>query len=303
MALGTALAIGAGIGALAGAIPKTSSQDWSSSISLGPASKTETNQLGFLEQNFNDLRALSNAGPGKQDVQNSLNSTRSLADMFGQYAQSGGLPTDQDISSSNQIATNLFNPQRVAMQQAFQDQSTEANRRAALMGRSMNDPILAAKLAQEQTRQGAMLEAQQGSFAQQFALQQPDRRLGYASQQANVLGGLATQAMANRQALSAMGEGILGREREFRLATANRSGTQSSTSGGGIGGAISGGLAGAGMGANLFSMFGNSGGGGGGFNFGGGAQAPSQFSGMNYGQPANSMFGVSSASSLIGGLR
>jgi hypothetical protein len=120
------------------------------------------------------------------------------------------------------------------------------------MGRSLNDPILAAKLAQEQTRQGAMLEANQGSFAQQFALAQPDRRLGYANQRANILGGLATQAMSNRQALAAMGEGILQREREFRLATANRSGTNTNTSGGGVAGGIGGALAGGALGMNLF---------------------------------------------------
>ena len=172
---------------------------------------------------YNSLRGMVGAGPGQADVKNSYNSQLDLAAMLKQYSQAGGAdPTTADISRSNDLAAKLFGGQRVAMQQSFQDQTIAANRQAALMGRSANDPILAAKLAQEQTRQSALLDANQGAYATQYAMQQPAQRLGYAQNYASLQGGLASQAMANRQALLGLGSQIQESDRSWRLNTADR---------------------------------------------------------------------------------
>jgi hypothetical protein len=151
-------------------------------------------QLGSAGQNA-ATGALGNLANLRNDA--SFGANRDLASMLQQYSQGGYLPNEQDNSTAQSFAQSQFNPQRVAMQQAFQDQLTQANRQAALSGRGMNDPILRAKLAQEQTRQQSQLEAQQGAFASNFALQQPMQRLQFAEGRANVL----TQDMARRQGL------------------------------------------------------------------------------------------------------
>jgi hypothetical protein len=109
------------------------------------------------------------------------------AAQLGQYAQAGAMPSSSDISRANDYAASQFGAQRVAMQQAFDQQLTQANRQAALSGRGVNDPILKAKLAQEQARQQALIDAQQTAFASQFAQQQPKERLQFAEGRLNVL--------------------------------------------------------------------------------------------------------------------
>lgn len=257
IATGTALALGATglLGGLAGGAGKNSSSQ--SGVDAGAATGAENmGQQGMLNA-YNQLQGMTDAGPGQSDVTASLDSSRGLADMLKQYSEGGYNPSAGDITTSNQQAAALFGGQRVGMQQAFDDQRTQANRVAGLSGRNINDPILQAKLAQEQTRQSSVLDANQGSFAQQLAMQAPMQRLGFAQQRAGVLGGLATQAMQNRQMIAAMGEGIMNNERNFRLQTATRWGNEQS--GGGAGGAITGALGGIGAGASLATGLSNSG--------------------------------------------
>jgi hypothetical protein len=274
MAIATGTAIALGGGALLGGIAGSQGQRQTSERTIGPESLLGARLGGFTQsqhdalnaawargdtaevqrlqklkesggevgQQYSALGDMVNAGPGMSDVTRGLESQRSLADLYRQYAEGGYNPTAQDISSSQTLAQSLFNPQRIAMQQAFQDQSTEANRRAAVMGRSMNDPILAAKLAQEQTRQSSMLEANQGAWSTQYSMQQPMMRLGFKEQQTNVLQGLASQAMQNRQTLLGIGSGLLNSERNFQMGQ----GTTTTTSGGGFGGFLQGAMGGAG---------------------------------------------------------
>lgn len=136
--------------------------------------------------------------------------SRDLADMFRQYSESGALPTQADIDRSNIFAASTFAPQRVAQEQAFRDQILEANRQAALSGRNINDPVLRARLAQEQTRQNALLQAQQGAFATQFAQQQPKERLSYAEGRTNVLSQALQNRLGQQQNLFALGQNAFG---------------------------------------------------------------------------------------------
>lgn len=280
MPIGTALGLGiAGLGALAGAQGKNSTQ--TESVDAGNPSFNENLGSQGMMSAYSQLQGMMGAGPGQQDVAASTDASRGFAQMLQQYAQNGAGPSQGDINQGNTLAASVFAPQQTALQQSFVDQGVQADRQSALMGRSINDPILQAKLRTEQMRQSAMLGSQQGSFATQYAMQQPMQRLGFAQQNAQVLGGLATQAMANRQSLAAMGAGIMGNERQYRLQTASR--TQSQQSGGGLAGAISGGLGGLASGMNLMNGMGAGGlfGGGGGFsNFSqaGGPVAPNMMS-------------------------
>lgn len=273
------------VGGIAGAMGNHSEQTQTSGVNLNAASGLQGAAQGATQQGLSDFGNMVGAGPGSSDVSAYTDNSHSLASMLQSYSQNGGMPDQNDISNSNNIASNLFASQRTQLAQNFQDQGYQANQQAALMGRSADDPVLRAKLAQDQTRQQALLQGQQGGLAQQLALQMPMQRLGFAQQQNQVLGGLASQALANRQTLASMGSGILGQQQAYQLATSQHYGTQSQSSGGGVGGALTGALGGlgAGMGAaaGMGSMMGGGGGfGGSGFSMGG-SNMGSYFGGSN----------------------
>ncbi len=239
-------------GAISGGQKDRSKQEQHGGITMAPEGALEAQARTINGQSLGQLNDFVNAGPGMSDVTEGLGAQRSLADMFKAYSQQGGnLPTADDITRSNQLGQQMFSAQNLGMKQNFLDQTNQANNQAALMGRDANDPILRAKLAQEQTRQQAMLGAQQGSWATQNAMQQPGERLNMFQNFAGVKSGLATQAMANRQALLSMGSNVQNSERNFRMGSAERWGSQTQESGGGLKGAINGGLAGM---ATDFSM-------------------------------------------------
>lgn len=290
---GYAMAAGAILGGVAGSQKDKTGQTQESGVRVGNATANEQAGSAGMMAGFNGFQDMVNAGPGASDVSAATGASRSLADLLKQYSQQGGaMPTGEDYSNGNSLAGRLFQQQRVGMQQNFMDQSVNANRQAALQGRDMNDPILRMKLAQEQTRQGAMLDAGQNQFAQQYAMQQPFQRLDMASQHANVLGGLASQAMANRQALASMGQSIQNDERNWRLQTGTRWGSQMQESGGGLKGAINGAIAGAGAAASMAGgMGGGAGGAGGGAAMGGGSSSISSFGGGQFGSQGGMMGG------------
>lgn len=207
---------------------------------------------------FNQLLALTNAGPGAEAVSQGFQASNSYADMLNNVLQSGGRANQNQIDASNQYASQIFAPQQTALNQQFNDQRIQASRMAAKLGRPGNDPILANKLAQEQTRQQSMLNSQQGAFGAQYADSMVGRQLDLGSSLMNVRQGLATQAMNNRTTLMGLGQQLVNSERNYRLQTAGRSNSSNGTqsSGGGLAGAISGGLAGFGTGA---ATFGNAG--------------------------------------------
>jgi hypothetical protein len=240
--------LGAALGALAGG------QGQQASVGFNPGAETSTGALGRqgIEQMFPELQKLIGQGAGAQDVQTSLTQQRGLADLLGQYAQGGFLPSQQDWSTANQFAQNAMAPQQVALQQGYQQQQQRTAQLAAQLGRPVNDPILQARLAQEQMQGQERLGASQSAYASQFAQSLPQQRLMYAGQQADVSSQLASQAMANRQALIGLGSNLQQAGQQFQIQT----GTKTSSQGGGLGGALSGGLAGFGAFANLANMFG-----------------------------------------------
>lgn len=218
-----------------------------SSSSRGPGTQLENQANAAQGGALSDFGQLVNAGANAGDVSQGAQSQRDLAAMLQQYQQSGGVPNAEDIANANQYAANQFGQQRVGLQQSFEQQRQDAAANAALSGRSLNDPVLRNKLAQEQTRQEQMLGAQQNAFSSQFAMQQPDRRLGYAAQRSQALQGLASQALANRQALFSMGNQAASQQAGLR--SQNTSGGPDQLSR--IGSGLAGGLAGFGQGSAI----------------------------------------------------
>lgn len=253
--LGVGLALG-GIGALVGA--QGSKQSATQSIQLSPASDFEKFSGQLSQDQLKQLQALVGAGAGEADVAAGAQSQRDLAGMLEGLVSSGGLPTQSDIQSAQGFASDIFAPQRQALETQFTQSNEEVAQLAAQLGRPVNDPILQAKLARFKGEQVGQLSAQQGAFAAQEARNLPLQRLGFAESLTNVRQGLASQAFSNRQALATLGSQFLAGERNFRLGAANR--TTTSRSGGGLEGAISGALAGAGTGIKLGGLLGGGGG-------------------------------------------
>lgn len=220
----------------------------SSSISrviLGEQSALEKDAFGLQSEELNNLRQALTAG-GMEQLQGDITSARGaqmdLASML-QQAQRG--PSSQNVSDAQRFANDIFAPQQQAMQQQFQQAETETSRLAARLGRQVDDPILRAKLAEAQGAQMGQLQAQKGAFTAQTAQGFQQQGLGMQNQLAQLRGGLATQALQNRQALMGMGQSLLNQERNFRLNTATRTGNSQTIQQGGLGdviGAVTGGI-------------------------------------------------------------
>lgn len=176
-------------------------------------------------------------------------------------AELGSAPSQERMAQAQRFTQDVFAPQKEALSQAFDEQNVNFARRAAQQGRSSADPILAAKLAQEQIRQQNMMAAEQRAFAAQEAINAPARQF---QNQLGALGGLSQQAIQNRQAVFSLGSDFANSLQNYRVATATRTGTSSGTqtqeSGGGFKGVLTGALGGAAAGvgmANAGGLFGN----------------------------------------------
>lgn len=261
-----ALAAGSGAaGTIAGALQKNES-DQSQWVELGDASGLQNTIYGSgergLMQNYDALFDLTQAGPGQEDVAAGVGASRSLADMLSSLQASGGLPDAQDIEQSNSIASGLFNARRNALSQSFEDQQDEFARLAARTGRSPADPVFQNMMRRGFMRQSDSLQAEQSDYANALAMEMPGRRLGFAAQRADVLGGLAGQAFRNRAAILSMGSSLGGAERAWQFRTGTHRGT-AVTQGNPVANALQGGMAGVGaglsMGSDLMTAFGSGG--------------------------------------------
>lgn len=241
---------GAGLGALLGSM--AGGQGQSSSVRTDVMPEGTTGVLGrkSIESLFPELQQLMQASAGQQDVAAGLQAQRGYGDVLAQYAQGGFLPTQADFATANQFAQQALAPQQVAMQQAFEGEQQRTAQLAAQLGRPVNDPILQAKLAQEQMRGQERLGASQAALSSEFAQKLPMQRLQFTGQLADVRSQLASQAMANRQALIGLGSQLQQADQSFRMGTATKSQSQS----GGTGG-LMGAIAGAGAFMNLGNMF------------------------------------------------
>jgi hypothetical protein len=265
--------IGAAIGGLAGAQGNNSNQSSTSTVKVAPAGKEELAATKDISKQFGDLQGLVGVGPGQADVKNAYGAQKDLASLLQSYSQGGYLPTSGDFQTATGFARDAFAPQQTALNQQFQQQGVDAARLAAQLGRPVNDPILRAKLAQQQVSAQQNLASQQTAMSSQMAQNMPMQRLGFAQDFTNLQSNLATQAMSNRQALLSVGQSIQNSERQFRLGTATRTNETQQSGGGGLQGFISGAMTGAGVGMGFSNFFNNG--------SGAGVQAPIPMAGQS----------------------
>jgi hypothetical protein len=226
-----AAAIGAGIGAIGGALKS------------GP----DANMYGRNEagKTYEAYKNLVGKGPGGADVTASVDATRGFANTLNNVASNGLY----DQAAGNRLAEQQFAGQRQALAQSIQDQMAVANRAASSAGRSTNDPILRARLGAEAMRQSAAMNAQQSSAAMDLGRQSTMDMLSLQGQRVNTLQGLAEQAFAGQQNLFGMGQNLFGMDMGAAQYENSR--------GGGLKGAITGGITGAGAGLQLATGFSN----------------------------------------------
>lgn len=181
---------------------------------------------------------------GVKDVKASRKANLDLAEMLKRMANGEFLPSGQDFLTARAQSQDLLAGQRMGMQNAFQNQMVQANRNAASMGRSTNDPILQAQLRNSQMQMQNELLGQETALTREIASSLPMQRLQYTSQRAGVLGDMADQASNLRMSLMGMGTNLQNLNNQMRIAGS----TTTNLSGGGMKGMLTGGAAGMSMG-------------------------------------------------------
>ena len=213
-----------------------------SGINLRSESELEKAATGDISSQYGFLKDFLSRGPGSEAIDASNTSQNDFVRMLKGINANGGMPTDEDRRQANIFADDLFKPQQEALNQSFTQQNEDAARLAARLNRPVNDPIIQAKLRQEQMRQSAMLGADRAAFTSQEVRNSPFRRLELQGQLADAQGALASQAMANRMQLLNLGNALQSQERNWRLQTGERYGTSNmageTKSGGGLMGGI-----------------------------------------------------------------
>lgn len=210
------------------------------------------NQPGAIQQMYGQLNDFTNMGPGGSDITAATGANRDLAAMLEEYSKNGNMPTSADISRGSDLSKSLYGAEQTGLDQSFIQQTTEANRQAARLGRGVDDPILQAKLRTGMMQQQAMLDAKKGAWATQYSMGQPGERLGYAQQRTGILSGLASQAFQNRSTMLSMGNQLLNAERQWRVTTGTKYGQGNESVGGGLGGALTGFVGGLGAGMTAY---------------------------------------------------
>lgn len=189
-------------------------------------------QLGAAQ----DFASLLQQGPGAAAVSQNLGAQNDLAAELDRLRREGINPTQQDIQQQQGLAQQLFQARRVSLDQSFIKQQQDFEAAAARMGRSPLDPVFRNKLAEQQLQAQERLGAEQNVFAIQQAIQQPFQRLNLQKSRADILSGLATQALSNRQTLAGLGQ--------------NSANIQQQGFGGGVEGGLQGALGGFSRGLN-----------------------------------------------------
>ena len=208
----------------------------SSSLNLGPDSDLLKRATTDIAGDYSGLRDLYAQGPGSSDVQAGYDANNSLANMLQSYSQGGYMPNQGQIDTANSYAKSQFGAQQASLNNMFSNQQLQANQASARLGRSGNDPVIRNMLARTQGQQHGVLDAQQGAFASQYAQNMPLQNLHFANQFAQVRGGLATQALANKHALLGLSQQQQQNERNFQLVKAGHQTSTTGPAGGLLGG-------------------------------------------------------------------
>lgn len=124
-----------------------------------------------------------------------------------------------NIRRATEQARLFLQPQFEGLENIFQQQEIQASRQAAALGRTTSDPVLQAKLAQAKAQTLGQLGQQQT----QIALGLAENQFSRAQQRAE----LAQQLqLGGTEGLLGLGSRLLSQERQFRIATAERTGSE-----------------------------------------------------------------------------
>jgi len=236
------LIIGALLGGVVGAIAGAGGSSTTTELNLDPAGALEKQAGSLTREQLAQLQELIGSGAGGQDVSTALSSSRQFSETL-RTAAATGFGSRQLQRQAGAQAQAFLAPQREQLSQTFEDETTRTAQLAAQLGRSIDDPILQAKLSTARFREEALLSSQQAGLQLQFGQQQ----LGLLGQATGVDQSLSAQAFQNRFGVLQAGQGVLGQQQQFRLGSAG----QTVSSGGGLAGAISGGLGGIGSAFSL----------------------------------------------------
>lgn len=242
------------MGAIMGIVGGSQKEKTTSTGTVGATSWMDVAEAGKQETQARD--ASFGAVTGLEAALKKLESSPVMSNLERLLAEMGQGPSAERQAEANKFAADMFAPQQTALNQSMEDQRRQFANTAAQMGRSSSDPILAAKLAQEQIRQQSRLTSEQGAFAANEAMTGASRQF---SQGLGGLQGLSQNAIQNRQAVFSLGSDFANTQMQYRLATARKFGNQTSfgdqQSGGGLRGAMLGGIAGMGADAKAASAF------------------------------------------------
>lgn len=244
------IAVGA---AVVGAVAGAQKDKNKSSVALSGETGQEFAARNISTRTLNDLRRMIEGQSGDAELKAAKTSQADFAQLLQQFAAGGFMPNEQDIKRSQEFAQSQFAPQQLALEQALFTEQQNTARIAGQLGRSQDDPILRAKLAQTRAQGTAQIQSQQQAFAAQLAQNAPMQRLGFQQQLTDFRSGLATQALQNRQTLLSLGREVQSGLTNKRIQTA----TTTRTSGGGMQGAVTGAIGGFGAGAGMSSSFSN----------------------------------------------
>ena len=189
-------------------------QSQTSGIRVAPETALEQFANPMLQRQLQGFEGLVNAGPGNAQMQAGVTGMEDYAKMLGNFSSPQGLfaAQQQGIDQYSKLGDMIFGGQ-------MRQQQQEAQRLAGRLGRPTNDPILQAKLAQQRSDTV-------GAFAAQQSMALPGQLAQFGGQRAEVLQGLASQAMANRLALLGMGSQLREQDRGYRINTGERYSTQ-----------------------------------------------------------------------------
>lgn len=236
------------MGALAGQGANQSDSTQSVYRNLGQANPWETGAGQGTFDAFQQMQQFTSMGPGMADIQGGYQAQNDLASMLKSYSQGGYAPTAQD----QRYAQAMTAPQAEAIRQSGIQQQQQFRQIAAQTGRGPMDFAFQNKLGQNLANMQQGLAAQQS----QIAAQQPGQRLSYAQDYASLKQGLASQAMANRQAIAGLGASIRDSERNLRIAGASTTSTGMQQQGTQQSNMLQGALAGIGTGLSAYNQFG-----------------------------------------------
>lgn len=205
---------------------------------------------GEMESLYGQYKEKIGTGPDLTSYNQAKGAGQDLASLLEEYAKTGGLPQEADVTAAGGLAKNLFSARRTALEQDLADQYTQAQQEFGRRGMMTNDPVAIAKMRTGFMKQRDLMSAEQMAEQTRIAMGIPASKAQYAASRYATLGDIAgedialyNQGVANMQNLLGVGSGLLDQERNWRYNVAPKTNTQATLGGGGFMGGLANSLA------------------------------------------------------------